>query len=61
MAEQEHQHHHHHHHKDGSTNFKRKSLRAIERRKMFERVLKIVVMVIAVLMVVAAILAYTIG
>lgn len=60
MAEQQH-HHHHHHHKDADSSFKRKRLKAIERRKMFERVLKIVVMAIAVIMVIALILAYTIG
>jgi preprotein translocase subunit SecG len=62
MAEQEHTHHHHHHHKpDGATLFKRKSLAAIERRKVLERVLKRAMIVFAILMVIAVLLVYTIG
>lgn len=62
MAEQQHHHHHHHHHhKDAASSFKRKSLKAMERRKMIERVLKIEVTIIAILMVIALVLAYTIG
>ena len=61
QQEQQHHHHHHHHHRDAATAFKRKSLKAIERRKVIERVLKIVVLTIAVLMFIAVVLAYTVG
>lgn len=58
MAEQ--QHHHHHHHKpDSATLFKRKSLAWIKRRKVIERVLKKALFVIAVIMVIAVIVVYT--
>ncbi len=60
MAEQQHHHHHHHHHKpDGATLFKRKSLAWIKRRKVIERVLKKTLFVIAVIMVIAVIVVYT--
>lgn len=59
--EQHHHHHHHHHKKDGATIFKQKSLAAIERRKLIEKVLKIAVLVLAILMAIAVMLAYTIG
>ena len=60
MAEQQHHHHHHHHHKlDGATLFKRKSLAWIKRRKVIERVLKKALFVIAVIMVIAVIVVYT--
>ena len=59
MAEQ---HHHHHHHKsDGAHNFNKKSLAAIKRRKLIERVLKIALCVVAIIMAIAVVLAYTIG
>ena len=62
MAEQEHTHHHHHHHKpDGASRFKRKSLAAMKRRKMLVRVFKRVMVALAVIMVLAVFLAYTIG
>lgn len=58
----EHQHHHHHrHHKDGATRFKERSLNAIVFRRKFEKYLKIALTVIAVLMVLAVIVVYTIG
>ena len=58
----EHQHHHHHrHHKDGATSFKERSLNAIVFRRKFEKYLKITLTVIAVLMVLAVIVVYTIG
>ena len=60
MSEQQH-HHHHHHKKDGASIFKQKSLAAIERRKLFEKILKISVMVLAVIMAILVVLAYTIG
>ena len=55
------QHHHHHHRKDSATIFKEKSLRAIELRRLFEKWLKIAVIVLAIVMVILLILAYTIG
>ena len=59
--EQQHHHHHHHHKKDGASRFKQKSLAAIERRKLIEKVLKIGVVVLAIFMAIAVLLAYTIG
>lgn len=58
----EHTHHHHHHHKkDGSSLFKQKSLAAIQRRKLFEKIIKVSLIVLAILMAIAVVLAYTIG
>jgi hypothetical protein len=54
-------HHHHHHRKDSATRFKEKSLRAIELRRLFEKYLKIAVVILAIVMVVLVILAYTLG
>lgn len=60
--QQQHTHHHHHHHKkDGPSLFKQKSLAAIQRRKLIEKVLKIGMMVLAVIMAILVVLAYTIG
>ena len=61
MSEQQHHHHHHHHKKDGASIFKQKSLAAIERRKLFEKILKIFVAALAVIMAILVVLAYTIG
>lgn len=61
MSEQQPQHQHHHHKKDGASLFKQKSLAAIERRKLFERILKISVVALAVIMAILVVLAYTIG
>ena len=58
--EQEH-HHHHRHHKDSASIFKEKSLRAIELRRLFEKYLKIVVVIVAIIMVALVIFAYTLG
>lgn len=59
---QEHTHHHHHHHKkDGSSLFKQKSLAAIQRRKVLEKIIKISLIVLAIFMAIAVVLAYTIG
>ena len=59
---QEHAHHHHHHHKkDGSSLFKQKSLAAIQRRKVLEKIIKLSLVVLAILMAIAVVLAYTIG
>jgi cell division protein FtsL len=54
-------HHHHHRHKDGATRFKERSLNAIVFRRKFEKYLKIALTVIAVLMIIAVIVVYTIG
>ena len=58
--EQEH-HHHHRRHKDSASIFKEKSLRAIELRRLFEKYLKIAVVILAVVMVALVIFAYTLG
>ena len=58
--EQEH-HHHHRRHKDSASIFKEKSLRAIELRRLFEKYLKIVVVILAIVMVALVIFAYTLG
>ena len=55
---QEH-HHHHHHRKDSATLFKERSLRAIEYRRRFEKYLKIAVVLLALVMIVLVVLAYT--
>ncbi len=52
-----HQHRRHHSH-DAATVFKEKSLAAIERRKMFEKYLKIFLYVLAVIMAVAVVIVY---
>jgi cell division protein FtsL len=56
-----HTHHHHHHKKDGSSLFKQRSLANIRRKKIIEKVLKIALMVIAVLMACAVVFVYTVG
>lgn len=53
--------HKHHHHKDSASLFKEKSLAAIQRRKTIGRVLKMSIIVIAVIMAILVMLAYTIG
>lgn len=55
MAEEQHHHHHHHHKKDGASLFKQRSLRAIETRKKVEKLLKITLIVLAILMGLAVI------
>jgi len=57
----EHIHHHHHHKKDGSSLFKQKSLAAIQRRKLLEKLLRISLVALAILMAILVFLAYTIG
>lgn len=57
----EHHHPHHHHRKDSASIFKEKSLRAIELRRLFEKYLKIVVVILAIVMVALVIFAYTLG
>ena len=54
MAE-EHHHHHHHHKKDGASLFKQRSLKAIETRKKVEKLLKITLVTLAILMGLAVI------
>ena len=58
--EQEH-HHHHRRHKDSASIFKEKSLRAIELRRLFEKYLKIAVVILAIVMAALVIFAYTLG
>ncbi len=55
------EHHHHHHKKDGASKFKERSLMGIHRRRIFVKVLKAVLMTLAVIMCIAVLLAYTIG
>jgi cell division protein FtsL len=50
----EHQ-HHHKHHRDSASEFKRRSLDSIAFRKKFEKVLKIVLVVLAVIMAVGVV------
>jgi len=63
MAEEQQQHHHHHHkhRKDGSSLFKERSLKAIARRRAFEKFLKIGMIILAIVMAFLVIAAYTIG
>lgn len=56
-----HPHHHHHHQKDGATLFRQRSLANIQRKKVLEKVLKITLIIIAILMALATLLVYTIG
>jgi cell division protein FtsL len=57
----EHHHHHHHGHKpDDASVFKQKSLSAIQRRKLFEKILKIFMVFVAILMAIAVVLVYTV-
>ena len=53
--------HHHHHKKDGSSLFKQRSLASIQRKKVIEKVLKITLTIIALLMALAVIFVYTVG
>ena len=56
MAEQHH--HHHSHKKDSATVFKERSLQAIANRKVIEKTIKTVLVIIAVLMAIAVVVAY---
>jgi len=58
MAE-EHHHHHHHHKMDGASKFKRKNLLAIERRRKFAKYGLWTAYVLALLMGIAVVVAYT--
>ena len=55
------EHHHHHHHKDGASRFKERSLNAIVIRKNLEKWGKIVLLCVAILMVIAVCVVYTIS
>jgi|GEM_PF-4633590 hypothetical protein len=57
----EHHHTHHHHKEDGASRFKHKSLAAIRKRKQMAKILKMALLVIAVLMGIVVLLAYTVG
>ena len=62
MEDNQHQHHHHHHHKrDGASLFKERSLRAIQRRKLIEKLLKYGLCLLAIVMALLVVAAYTIG
>jgi cell division protein FtsL len=52
---------HHHHHRDGASLFKQRSLASIQRKKIIEKVLKMALTIIAILMAIAVIFVYTIG
>ena len=56
-----HHHHHHHHKQDGASLFKQRSLASIKRKKIIEKVLKIALIIIALIMAIAVVLVYTIG
>ena len=60
MAEEKH-HHHHHHREDDATRFKRKSLLSIKRRKIIKKWAFRALCVVAVIMAVLVVLAYTVG
>ena len=51
----------HHHKKDGASRFRDRSLNAIHIRRQIEKYLKITLAVLAVIMVIAVLLVYTIG
>lgn len=57
----ENHHHHHHHHEDDATRFKRKSLLSIRRRKKIKKWGFVALCVIAIIMGILVVLAYTIG
>ena len=57
MAE-EHHHHHHHHKKDGASLFKQRSLQAIGTRRRVEKVLKVSLVVLAIVMALAVVASH---
>ena len=62
MSENNNHHHHHHHHKkDGSSLFKQKSLAAIQRKMLIEKILKITLVIVAIIMALAVVFVYTVG
>ena len=52
---------HSHHHRDGSSSFKRRSLASIQRKKIMEKILKIALVIVAIIMAIAVVVVYTIG
>ena len=54
-------HHHQHHNKYGASKFKQKSLAAIKRRKLLEKILKISLIIVAIIMAIAVVFVYTVG
>ncbi len=60
MSEQKH-HHHHHRHRDEASLFKERSLRSIRLRRLLDKWMKIGMLVVAVIMCILLVLAYTIG
>ena len=52
---------HHHHEPDDASVFKKRSLSQIQLKKTLEKVLKIILFIIALLMLAAVIFVYTIG
>ncbi len=52
---------HHKKHRDEASVFRDRTLRGIERRKIFLKVLKIVVVCLAIVMAILVLLAYSIG
>ena len=60
MTEKKH-HHHHHHKMDDASRFKRDSLNSIQRKKILAKWAKRALMVIAAIMALLVIIAYTIG
>ncbi len=58
MAEHKHHHHHHRHHRDSASIYRNKTLREIELRKLAERIIKIALYVIAIIMAIAVIVVY---
>ena len=53
--------HKHHQNRDEASIFKHKSIKAIRRRKLIEKWLKITLVVMAIIMGIAVVAAYTIG
>lgn len=51
--------HHHHHHENDASEFKRKGLNAIQRRKIIKKVTFLSMVITAILMFIAVIWVYT--
>ena len=60
MAEQQahHHHHNHSHKKEGASRFKQKSLAALHRRKLIEKILWYILVALAVIMAFAAVVVF---
>ena len=52
---------HHHHEPDDASVFKKRSLSQIQLKKTLEKVLKITLIIIALLMALAVVFVYTVG